>query len=401
MIRGREELEALEERSLASYGSRSRLSRGRRHPEAPDPLRTAHARDRDRVLHSEAFRRLQYKTQVFVEQEGDHYRTRLTHTIEVSQLSRSLAAFLGANVDLANCIALLHDLGHPPYGHQGEVELDALAREHGLGGFDHNLHCLRIVDLLERRYEHPGLNLTWEAREGIGKHATFFDAPEVPQEFAGTPQPGIESQIASLADVLAYVTHDLEDALYYGFFSLGEVAALDLPLVDQAIADAGLAGLAPARFVRHGALTRRLLGTLVRAALEETDRRLQEIGPAPTPDDVRAQTEPVVQLPDPVEEQVERLIGFLLQRVYRHPMVEIMCDKGRRLLRHLFEHYMEHPTHLPRQVQLRLRAEGDPSDRLHLARGLVDFVAGITDRHVVLLHEQLFSPSARLLPHID
>ncbi|MCW8139314.1 MAG: hypothetical protein KIT58_10475, partial [Planctomycetota bacterium] len=138
-----------------------------------------------------------------------------------------------------------------------------------------------------------------------------------------------------------------------------------------------------------------------RAALEETDRRLQEIGPAPTPDDVRAQTEPVVQLPDPVEEQVERLIGFLLQRVYRHPMVEIMCDKGRRLLRHLFEHYMEHPTHLPRQVQLRLRAEGDPDDRLHLARGLVDFVAGITDRHVVLLHEQLFSPSARLLPHID
>ena len=164
MIRGREELEALEERSLASYGSRSRSSRGRLHPEHDDPLRTAHQRDRDRVLHSEAFRRLEYKTQVFVESEGDHYRTRLTHTIEVSQLARSLAAFLGANVDLANCVALLHDLGHPPFGHQGEVELDRMAKQAGLQGFDHNLHCLRIVDLLERRYDFPGLNLTWEAR---------------------------------------------------------------------------------------------------------------------------------------------------------------------------------------------------------------------------------------------
>lgn len=401
MIRGREELEALEERSLASYGSRSRESRGRAYAEALDPLRTAHQRDRDRVLHSEAFRRLQYKTQVFVEQEGDHYRTRLTHTIEVSQLSRSLAAFLGANVDLANCIALLHDLGHPPYGHQGEVELDALAREHGLGGFDHNLHCLRLIDVLERRYDHPGLNLTWEAREGIGKHATYFDAPDVPQEFAGTPQPGIECQIASLADVLAYVTHDLEDALYYGFFSLGEVEALALPLVSDAIREAGLTGAPPARFVRHGALTRRLLGTLIRAALEETNRRLDEIGPAPTPDCVRAQPEPVVQLPDPVEEQVEGLIGFLLQRVYRHPIVEIMCDKGRRLLRALFLHYMAFPTHLPRQVQARLRAEGDEEDRKHLARIVLDFLAGSTDRHVVILHEQIFSPTTRLLPHID
>ncbi len=401
MIRTRQDLEALEARSLAPYGARSAASRGRRHPEPQDPLRTAHQRDRDRVLHSEAFRRLQHKTQVFVAFEGDHYRTRLTHTIEVSQLARSLAAFLGANVDLANCIALLHDLGHPPFGHQGEVELDRLAREHGLGGFDHNLHCLRIVDVLERRYDFPGLNLTWEAREGIGKHATPFDAPEPPEEFRGSPQPGIEAQIASLADVLAYVTHDLEDALYYGFFGLSEVEALGLPAVTQAIADAGLHGGVPQRFVRMGGLTRRLLGGLIHGALQETDRRLGLIGPAPTADEVRAQPEPVVALPADLEEQVEAMIGFLLQRVYRHPKVEIMCDKGRRVLRRLFEDFVEHPGHLPRLVQARMRAEGDPDDAAHRARTVLDFMAGMTDQHAVELHQQVFDPSTRLLPHID
>jgi dGTPase len=406
MIRGREELEALEERSLASYGSRSRRSRGRAHAEADDPLRTAHQRDRDRVLHSEAFRRLQYKTQVFVESEGEHYRTRLTHTIEVSQLARSLAAFLGCNVDLANCIALLHDLGHPPYGHQGEVELDALAKEHGLPGFDHNLHCLRIVDQLERRYDFPGLNLTWEAREGIGKHATPFDAPDVPTEFGDTPQPGVEAQIASLADVLAYVTHDTEDALYYGFFTLTECDGLGLEVLSTAIREAGLHGAAPARFVRHGALTRRLLGTLIKAGLEETNRRLDAIGKEPSPDDVRRQVEPVVALPAPIEEQVEALIGFLLHRVYRHPVVEVMCDKGRMLLRRLFVHYMAHPTHLPRHVQARLAPGGlglgaPAPSQAELARVVLDYLAGSTDRHVVLLHEQVFNPTTRLLPHAD
>lgn len=403
MIRGRDELEALEERSLASYGSRSRSSRGRLHPEHDDPLRTAHQRDRDRVLHSEAFRRLQYKTQVFVESEGDHYRTRLTHTIEVSQLARSLAAFLGANVDLANCVALLHDLGHPPFGHQGEVELDRMAKQAGLKGFDHNLHCLRIVDLLERRYDFPGLNLTWEAREGIGKHATPFDAPETPGEFKDTPQPGVEAQIASLADVLAYVTHDLEDALYYGFFTLAECDALGLDLLCEELLASGLRGASPERFVRHGQLTRRLVGRLVNAALEETNRRLDAIGPSPTPDDVRRQSDPVVALPEPIEEQVEALIGFLLQRVYRHPIVEIMCDKGRMLLRRLFEHFMAHPGHLPRHVQGRVAPGGigraGAPDQKALAQVVLDFLAGSTDRHVVVLHEQVFNPTTRLLPH--
>ncbi|MEZ6184454.1 MAG: dNTP triphosphohydrolase [Planctomycetota bacterium] len=401
MIRAREQLEALEEANLASYAARSARSRGRVHTEEPPRLRTAHQRDRDRVIHSEAFRRLQHKTQVFVVQEGDAYRTRLTHTIEVSQIARSLAAFLGANVDLADCIALMHDLGHPPFGHQGEVELDGLARAHGLPGFDHNLHCLRIVDRLERRYDFPGLNLTWEAREGIGKHATAFDAPETPAEFRGHPQAGVEGQIANVADMLAYVTHDLEDALYFGFFALSEVERLGLPLVNQAIAEAGLQGAPHARYVRHGALTRRIIGSLVQATLDETERRLARVGEAPTPDAVRAHPDPVVALPEPVEEQVEALIGFLLQRVYRHPTVEMMCDKGRRLLRELFEHFLAHPNHLPRRIQAQREAAGGADDPLLAATFVLDFLAGVTDRHVVELHHQVFDPRASLLPYID
>lgn len=402
MIRGREELEALEARTLASYGSRSVDSKGRLHAEPEPKLRTTYQRDRDRVLHSEAFRRLQHKTQVFVAYEGDNYRTRLTHTIEVSQIARSLAAFLGANVDLANCIALTHDLGHPPYGHQGEVELNELAKAHGIeSGFDHNLHCLRVIDLLERRYDFPGLNLSWEAREGIAMHATAFDCPETPIEFLGTPQPSVEAQIASLSDTLAYVTHDLEDALYYGFFTMSEVTALGLDRVNRAIQDSGLEDAPPRRYVRHGALTRRLIGKLVGATLDETNRRLSAIGEAPTPAEVRAQAEPVVSLPDDEEEEVAVLIGFLLQRVYRHPSVEIMCSKGRRLLRELFGHFVEHPGHLPRQVQERIRGEGDPSDTRHVARIILDFVAGVTDRHAMLLHDQIFLPGAPLLPYID
>ena len=400
MIRGREQLEQLEDKFLASYASRSSRSGGRRHPEPEPALRTAHQRDRDRVIHSEAFRRLQHKTQVFVVSEGDYYRTRLTHTIEVSQIARSLAAFLGANADLANCIALMHDLGHPPYGHQGEVELDALAREFGLGGFDHNEHCLRIVDTLERRYPFPGLNLTWEAREGIGKHQTAFDHPEAPAEFTGTPQPGIEAQIANVADTLAYVTHDIEDALYYGFFTLAELEGLG-PVVGEAIREAQLDRANTRRYVRHGALTRLLVGKLIQDGLDETNRRLLLLGESPTPADLRANPDPVVALSEPVQDEVEDLIGFLMRRVYRHPSVEIMCDKGRRLLRQLFEHFMERPGHLPRQVQERLDLEGGRDDKRQLAQIVLDFMAGITDRHVVLLHEQIFSPHTRLLPHID
>src|SRR5581483_3609807 len=390
-LRDRQALEAIEDRTLASFGARSSRSRGRRHREPQDAQRTEHQRDRDRVIHSEAFRRLQHKTQVFVVHEGDFYRTRLTHTIEVAQIGRSIARALGANEDLAEAIALMHDLGHPPFGHAGERELAALAKEHGLGGFDHNLQCLRIVDELEQRYRAPGLNLTWEAREGIAKHLTPFDEPDAPDEFAGTPQPGVEAQIASIADVLAYVAHDLEDALFCGFLSLADVRGFGIGLLDAVLREADIAPQLDVRRRRHGALTRALVGRLVRGALEETARRLEPLGAEPSPDELRRQERPVVALPDALQADVSRLLKQLLERVYRHPTVEIMCDKGRRVLRALFEHLLAKPGHLPRAV--REKGEGP--------RAVLDFVASLTDRSALELHEALFEPRARVLFALD
>jgi dGTPase len=387
-VRTRRDLEALEDSTLSSFAARSSRSRGRRHEEPPDPHRSEHQRDRDRILHSEAFRRLQHKTQVFVVHEGDFYRTRLTHTIEVAQISRSLARFLGANEDLAETIALMHDLGHPPFGHAGERELDALAREHGLPGFDHNLQCLRIVEGLERRYRgFHGLNLTWEAREGIAKHATPFDTPEAPKEFAETPQPGIEAQIASIADVLAYVAHDLEDALFCGFLSLADLWSFEIRLLEETLGEAQLGPGDDVRRKRLGILTRSIVGKLIHATLDESNRRIERLGATPSPDDLRRQKDPVIALPAEVQADVSRLLEKLLERVYRHSTVEIMCDKGRRLLRAIFEHLLAKPGHLPRAV--RERGE-DP-------RAILDHVASLTDRSALELHTALFDPSSRVL----
>jgi dGTPase len=397
-FRDRAALEALEDSTLASFAGRSARSRGRRHEEPRDPLRTEHQRDRDRVIHSEAFRRLQHKTQVYVVSEGDFYRTRLTHTIEVGQIARSLATFLGANVELAEAIALMHDLGHPPYGHAGERELDQLAREHGLAGFDHNLQCLRIVDELEGRYrDFPGLNLTWEAREGIAKHATPFDAPEAPSEFGPLPQPGVEAQIASIADVLAYVAHDLEDALFTGFVSSADAHAWGIPVLAASLEEARLEPDKTVRRVRQGALTRALLGRLVSATLEESSRRLERLGAAPSPDQVRAAREPVIALPPALDADVKRLVERLLTDVYRHPTVEVMCDKGRAVLRALFVHFCKKRNHLPRSWASRLEKEGPA----RTPQVVLDFVAGLTDRSAIELHANVFDPGARVLFTLD
>ncbi|MBO8141334.1 MAG: deoxyguanosinetriphosphate triphosphohydrolase [Firmicutes bacterium] len=372
------------------YGTPAAHSRGRRWPELADDPRTAFQRDRDRILHSAAFRRLQYKTQVFVFHEGDFYRTRLTHSLEVAQIGAALARMVGANPDLVEAISLAHDLGHPPFGHGGEEELNRLMEP--AGGFDHNLQALRIVDELELRYpSHPGLNLTWEVREGIARHETFFDRPPVPDEFAGFPQPGLEAQLSSLADMIAYCTHDLEDALAIGFVREEELERQvelwqELPPVDDIHPYPPLARQAMTRSFR----VRSLIDRLVRAAAQETLRRLSQLG-IREPDDVRRHPDPAAGFPPEVEAGLAALKDFLTERVYSDPRTVRMMYKGRMILNRLFEAFYGRPELLPRVAQERLWA-GESRFRV-----VCDYISSMTDRHAMDLYDTLFHPYERSL----
>lgn len=383
---------------LGPWASQSEGGRGRRYPirgEEEDP-RAPYARDRDRIVHSTAFRRLQHKTQVFVLHEGDFYRTRLTHTLEVAQISRSLAAMLQANADLAEAIALAHDVGHPPFGHSGEEELQTLMEQ--CGGFEHNVQALRVVDELEDRYpDHPGLNLTWETREGIARHEGFFDRPQVIPEFTATPQPGIEAQICSAADTIAYSTHDLQDALTVGWIAEAELAE-KLPLWREAareVPEASPGGRLDARpvalaEVRQRTVVRHLIDRLIRDVAEESGRRLERLSPG-TPDDVRRCAMPVVAFSENVRSGVEQLVSMLYERMYYDPRTRRMSMKGRLIIRRLFEVFEKGPSVLPRKTQERLACAGDPR------RVLCDFIAGMTDRYAMDLYETLFEPYERSL----
>lgn len=389
-LRTREEQEAWDAARLAPYGTRAAASRGRRHPEAGDDPRTAFQRDRDRILHSAAFRRLQYKTQVFVFHEGDFYRTRLTHSLEVAQIGGALARMVGANPDLVEAISLAHDLGHPPFGHGGEEELNALMASEG--GFDHNLQSLRVVDELEIRYpSFPGLNLTWEVREGIARHETFFDQPPVPAEFAAFPQPGLEAQLSSLADMIAYCTHDLEDALNFGFLREDELeryVALwrELPAVDVTHPYPPLVASAMRRSFR----VRSLIDRLIRAAAQETVRRLAAHGVG-EPDAVRALPEPVAGFPEEIYAQLAALKDYLYEQVYYDPRTRRMMFKGRMILRRLFTAFTDHPELLPRNVQEQF-ASGENRFRV-----VCDYISSMTDRHAMDLYDMLFQPYERSL----
>ncbi|MGE5549704.1 MAG: deoxyguanosinetriphosphate triphosphohydrolase [Bacteroidota bacterium] len=374
--------EDLERQTLAPYASLAADSRGRRYPDAPDEYRTDFQRDRDRIIYSTAFRRLQYKTQVYVVHEGDAYRTRLTHTLEVMQHARTLARVLRVNEDLTEAIALAHDLGHAPFGHGGEEELNLLLATEG--GFEHNRQSLRLVDLLERRYPaFPGLNLTYETREGLARHSTVYDQPDLPDEFAHTPYPGLECQIVNVADQLAFCAHDLDDALRSGLLSL------------QALCEAGLA--LPAAVLaaieikepvelRRRLLVRGLIDRLTRAVLRETKRRLEESG-VDSPAAVRRHRETMVGLPREEAAELAALNAFLYREVYKHPSVMVMAAKGQAVLRELFHRFLDEPRLLPRSTQARL-AEGTDSP----ARVIGDYLAGMTDRHAVLVYQKMIDP---------
>jgi dGTPase len=369
-----------EEEVLAPYAMRTRQSRGRRHPEEAHPYRTLYQRDRDRIVHSTAFRRLMYKTQVLVAQTNDHHRTRLTHTLEVAQISRTIARQLGLNEDLTEAIALAHDLGHPPFGHAGEAALNECM--HGQGGFEHNQHALRIVEELEYRYaDFPGLNLSWEVLEAQAHHSKRPDAPGV-REYLGVGQPLLEAQVVDAADSLAYDTHDVDDALSAGF-----LAAADLEEVEfWRLALDHVRRQHPAVGPLHWqpAAVRALIDWQVTDLLEHTRNRLrqQRIGSIA---DVRRAGQVLVGPGPEVRRLKARLEEFLHRRVYRHYRVLRMATKGRRLLQALFDEFCRAPELLPERYAR--RAQAGVRERI-----VCDYLAGMTDRYAQDEYLRLFQP---------
>ncbi len=348
--------------------------------------RTAFQRDRDRIIHTAAFRRLEYKTQVFVYHEGDHYRNRLTHTVEVAQLGRTLARALGANEDLAEAICLAHDLGHPAFGHTGETTLNQLMAEYG--GFDHQRQTMRIVTLLEERYpDFPGLNLTYEVREGLVKHDTDYDVTDATgyePERAGT----LECQLANLADEIAYNCADLEDGLRSGVLDPLEIR--ELGVWGSVMASMGedfdcrLDDMLRARAIR------RLIGIEVTDAIRATAEKLSETA-AKSPDDVRAVGYNLANFSDDVLAMNRELKAFLLASFYRHPRIVRMASKANRLLTALFHAYVAEPQQLPLEIQARIRRGPDSPQRV-----ICDYIAGMTDRYAISEYQKLFDPDTRL-----
>lgn len=379
MLYTRERLETCEDRSLAPYGFRSRDSRGRAAPESTPPFRTCFQRDRDRILHSDAFRRLEYKTQVFVYSEGDYYRTRLTHTLEVAQIGRSLATALGANEVLVETICLAHDLGHPAFGHAGEHTLNQLMADHR--GFDHNKQSLRIVDKLEKKYpSFDGLNLSWEVLEGMVKHETEYDIADASRfdpDLRGT----LEAQLANPADELAYCAHDLDDGLYSGLLRAEDLA--DIELWEHVRESVGWDGMGYDVMWRHR-LVRRLLGLLIADVLAETERRLVAASPT-SPATLQQLPENVVALTPEMAAMLAELKQFLMARLYRHPRVMRMQLKAERIITALFEAYVAEPRQLPFKEQAKIGPRS-------LHRVVCDYVAGMTDRYALQEYAKMFDP---------
>ena len=376
----REQLEEIEDKSLAPYGLRSKNSKGRAHPEEEPQYRTAFQRDRDRILHTTAFRRLEYKTQVFIIHEGDYYRTRLTHTLEVAQIARTVARALGANEDLEEAICLAHDLGHAPFGHSGEVALARLMKDHG--GFDHNKQSLRIVTEIEERYpDFPGLNLTWEVREGIVKHESEYDVSDA-SDFNPDLRGHLEAQIANAADEMAYTAHDLDDGLRSGMITppmldgitLWEILAESIGWHDRQTFD---------ELIRHR-LIRRLIGLEVTDLVTATDQRLRESG-VHSVEELQRLPYNVIGYSEDMTRRNRQMKDFLYANLYRHHRVVRMAVKAERIITDLFDAYVAAPEILPSHVQNIIEERGQE-------RTICDYIAGMTDRFAVKEHTKLFDP---------
>lgn len=382
LIYTRQRLEAFEDQHLAPFGIRSSQSKGRAFPEDEPDYRTAFQRDRDRILHTTAFRRLEYKTQVFVNSEGDYYRTRLTHTLEVAQIGRTLARGLGANEDLVEAICLAHDMGHPPFGHSGEATLGSLMDSHG--GFDHNRQSLRIVTELEHRYvDFQGLNLTWEVLEGIVKHETEYDVSDA-AEYDPEKRGHLEAQIANAADELAYTAHDLDDGLRSGLLRPKQLAGLGMwEMLRESI---GWATGDLDELTRHR-LIRRLIGIEVTDILRATSAKLEAAHPASV-EELQLLDHNVIGASDELTELNRQLKDFLFQNMYKHHRVVRMQTKAELFLQALFNAYVDNPMILPEEIQER-------AQQADLYRTVCDYIAGMTDRFALQEHANLFDPQTR------
>ncbi|NUO09025.1 MAG: deoxyguanosinetriphosphate triphosphohydrolase [Candidatus Brocadia sp.] len=381
----RKEIESREDRELAPYAMKSKDSRGRKYPEDEHQYRSIYQRDRDRIIHSTAFRRLEYKTQVFVNHEGDYYRTRLTHSIEVSQIARSIARVLNLNEDIAEAIALAHDLGHTPFGHSGEDALKKLMEGHG--GFEHNLHGLRVVDILEQKYpDFPGLNLSWELKESIVKHKSPYDNASVTTEYNAHEQPLLEAQIVDKADSIAYDNHDLDDSLKAGIITDDDLQTVDLwretqkkVTQRQTIHD-------------HDILIAQTIKTLINIEvtdlIENTLSRIKHEG-IQTVQDVRDYPGLIVSFSPALSEQKKKLQKFLFKHVYQHYRVARMADKAKRFLEELFMAFINNPKQLPIEHQRWVEKAG-------LYQAVCDYIAGMTDRFAQDEYKKLFYPYERV-----
>jgi dGTPase len=384
---------------LANYACHPEESRGRRVAEAESPMRSVYQRDRDRVVHSAAFRRLKHKTQVFVYHEGDHYRTRLTHSLEVAQIARTLARALGLNEDLAEALALAHDLGHPPFGHAGEEALNACMTE--LGGFDHNEQTFRVLTTLERRYAaFDGLNLTWEMLEGIVKHNGPLLGPHAgaqalahgvpatiaacdadwPLELGGFAS--AEAQVAALSDDIAYNNHDIDDGLRAGLFSLEDLA--EVPLAGPVLAEVAqrYPGLETSRVIHES--VRRMIHLMVADVLEESRARI-EAGKVSSVADIRAQPAPVIAFSPAMRENDIGLKRFLFQRMYRHERINRTMVEAKQVVRDLFRWHLERPDLLPPEWSRDMQA----ADLRQRARQVADYIAGMTDKFALEAHARM------------
>jgi len=380
----RRDLEKREE-LLAPYAQRSRDSKGRVHREEEHGYRSCYQRDRDRIIHSTAFRRLEYKTQVFVNHEGDYYRTRLTHTLEVTQIARSIARSLRLNEDLVEALSLAHDLGHTPFGHSGEDALREIMKDHG--GFDHNSQGLRVVDYLEQRYPNfPGLNLTYEVREGIIKHSTPFDHPRPALPFESTKSPLLEIQVVDVADEIAYDNHDLDDGITSGLIKESQLKAVPLWREVSAKVKRLFPGIRDE--IRKYQIIRFMIDAQVTDVLGQTEKNIKrfQVG---RPRDATDIPERIVRCSREMDEARRPMRAFLMKNLYQHYRVIRMSNKAIRFMADLFKIYLDQPEQLPPTTQARL--EGEDKHRV-----ICDYIAGMTDRYALDEYKKFFEPYERV-----